>query len=192
MQDERPTPDHPDPHGAELLRLRRHIQALWAVLLLVAIASGSLFAWNQRGPSQPGTREMPPPDPEQRAYFTEEIIKNNDEFRRDVRERAGVLFDRQEVSRVARGEPKWLQSFIEEQALEPDTAQTLCEILSTYMMRCNEIHLEEYLGSHTPKNSTSFYKVEHQRLMRSLIVLLSSERAAVLEPDLTLHGFKRR
>ena len=166
--------------------------ALWMVVILVAVLSGGLFAWSRMGQSQSGGREMMPPDPEQRAYFNEEIIKGNDEFRRDVRERAGILFDRQEINRVARGEPEWIKDFVEEQQLETETVQTLCEILSMYMMRCNEIHLEEYLGSHTPKNSTSFYKVEHQRLMRALIVLVGSERAALLEPDLTLHGFKRR
>ena len=61
------------------------------------------------------------------------------------------------------------------------TRDQLGQILGKYMMHVNDVRLAEYRGSHSPKDTALFVKIEQSRLWRTLIELLGSEATADLQ-----------
>jgi hypothetical protein len=178
----------PPSHDAVLASLRR----LWRRVLVLQAAVVVLFAlvawqaWQLHNSPEASVGGLKPPLPEsERPPPEEQFVQTMQEFSArsaEVFGKAQVPYSVPDIEAVARLEPAWLTGFAEAQELDADTRSELGQVLGKYMMHTNDIYLQEYRGSHSPKDTSRFVKIERSRLHRTLIELLGSDGAAALQP----------
>lgn len=85
------------------------------------------------------------------------------------------------IEQIGAARSPWLQAFAAEQGLDDETTRQLGQVLAQHLLHMNEVLVAESRGSHAPADTALFVKTERTRLLRSLVELLGSERAAALQ-----------
>jgi hypothetical protein len=154
-------------------------------LLLVLLAVVCVQTWMLTRPAPVASDSFKAPLPEdERPSVEEQFVQklySQSEHAAEMFSKAQVPYTIQTIEAVARTQPEWLAGFVERRALDEDLRGQLGQILAKYMMHVNDVHLAEYRGSHSPKDTALFIKIEHSRLWRTLIELFGSEDAAELQ-----------
>ncbi len=174
---------------------------MWAAIAVLTIAVSAEGAaivqlYGRVAPPYPPSPTMDSggevvPSPRDAQRDTLRIIREAWDTELELQMAARVIFQLDEIESVGGGRAPWLHEFYEEHGVGEQDRVTVNAVLSEYMMRVNTIRLQEARGAHTPKNSGRFYKVEHERMIRTLIIVLGSDLTAELEPLLDEHGLHK-
>lgn len=98
-----------------------------------------------------------------------------------------TAFEQSLLDELQGGNVEWLEDFLEEQEITGETADQVRAVIVKYMMQVNKIVMMEYQGVNSADQSQELYKVERNRLMRSLNELVNGEIARELDLLLSDH-----
>ncbi len=154
-------------------------------LVLVLLAAVCVQAWmlvRTEPAAQEGFKAPLPEDerPSAQEQFVQKLYSHT-EHTAEIFAKAKLPYAVPAIEAVVRLEPPWLLGFADTRQLDQDTRDQLGQILGKYMMHVNDVRLAEYRGSHSPKDTALFVKIEQSRLWRTLIELLGSEATADLQ-----------
>ena len=170
------------PSPASLRRLWRQLRILQLAVLLLALAVAGEGWLLLRRPAPVAGLKPPLPAGElasEQAFLdgarsqTEQLVASW----RSVK----LPYALETIEALGAGESPWLQAFAAEQGLDAEATRRLGQVLAQHCLHMNEVLVAEARGSHAPADTALFVKTERTRLLRSLVELLGSERAAALQ-----------